>query len=183
MKSFILVVCFFISSACTAQNKAAKLPIEQNAFDAFVRSLDTTFLYFDTYEKFKTGTDKIYFNINTYSTLGLLLNISDELKDKTFFEFKTPKDRELNIAADTSSHIISSDYKLAFPINRKKNKEKLNLVDRDIWVGVTSRYYYNNFYYVRIFIEVSVDWKSNSAIVKVDGEGRPVKIAYLYGEN
>jgi hypothetical protein len=183
MKSSTVFICFFISLHCTAQNPTDKLPIEQNAFDAFVRSLDTTYLYFDTYEKFKTNTDKIYFNIYTYSTLSLLLNISDEIKDKNFFEFKIPKDKELNIPADTAIRTLSSNYKLAFPIDRKKKKEILNLVDRDIWAGVTSRYYYNGFYYVRIFIEVSVDWKSNSAFVKLDKAGKPLKIVYLYSAN
>ena len=183
MKSCIVLICFLMSLYCTAQNPADKLPIEQNAFDAFVRSLDTTYLYFDTYEKFKTNTDKIYYNIHTYSTLSLLLNISDEIKYKNFFEFKTPDDKELIIPADTSAHTISSNYKLAIPIDRKKKKEPLNLVDRDIWAGVTNRYYYNGFYYVRIFIEVSVDWKANSAFVKLDKEGNPLKIVYLYSAN
>jgi hypothetical protein len=176
---FTTLVYLFIFCGFTNQ-KADTLNVEQKAFNYFISRLDSTYIYAETFKKFNTDSNIVYYTPKTFTKIGLSLNYASYTKKPDFIILASQQDKSENASVDSVSYTLTSTDK------KLRDNSKIKYLDNrrsgDIMITLTSRIFYNNFFYVRVFIDSGINWKSNEALIKLDKQGNPVDILFRYGE-
>ncbi|MCX6231207.1 MAG: hypothetical protein NTZ33_06655 [Bacteroidetes bacterium] len=179
---FTIITLLICANNCNSQNNSPNGSIEQNALNYFVEKINGTPIYYDGFRKFDIDSGLIYIipHTATSKNVGLSLNSFKYSRKSNFLVLHDSTDYLKVINCDTQT------YRLNINHLRVKDYSNLNLEEirkpNDISIVLTSRYYYNNYYYIRIFIYVKLDWKSYEAIIKLDSNGIPIDIIFEYGD-
>lgn len=172
--SFSTIFCYSQSTQTTA------LPIEQNALDYFLKNIRQYNIYFGVYKKFNPDSNIVYIKQKTYSKFSLTPYTFSYKIAQEFFSLKDSLDYHIYLNPDTNTYYLT--IKNLTNVKSSDQYKKDNFGKYDLYVGLTSRFYYNDYYFIRLFINVKDDWFANDAYIKLDKFGNPVDIKFQYGE-
>jgi len=169
----IIAITIVLSSF---QVRADSLNIEQNAFDYFLIKLDSIKIGGAERTSFDKNQNKLYFSGQTTSARAALNFSPLTLRKKDFLVIDSLIDyapeRRPWIYPEEGEHKIqvNSDFIVIGDRSQFLNNRK----EGDIAVTTSNRYFHGGFYYVRIDIDIGVDWWSNEVYIKLDTNGVPV---------
>ena len=180
-KFILLLLILLTSSFVFSQNNESLLQIEQKALTYFLDNIHDTPIYYDGFENFNIDSAKIYVYPKTYTETELTIRNRNYSDKREFFPLDSSSESGLSIVSDTIQYMLDLTGLRAIDastVEIKDVREPLDLV-----IGLTSRYYFKEHYFVKIYINVPIEWKSNEAIVKLDTRGNPMDIRFEYGDN
>ena len=175
----LTILLLLLSSLTYGQetpNDTSKINIEQIAFNYFTEKIDETFLYYDSFVKFRIDSNKIYVFPLTRNKGSLNLHHMDK-----FIEGIDSSDASFDLKIDTT--IYTLDLSHPSVINSKIKSHHKSNKPLDIYVVFSSRFYFKEHYYIKVIIGAKPYWKTNDAIIKLNKEGIPLDIKFTHGES
>lgn len=176
------VILFFMLFASItevhSQNEIDSLSIEQNALVYFLENLEGKPINYDDFQDFNFDSARVYVRTSTSFKPSLTISNPRYSSKSDFFPLDSANQSRVSVKADSTVHELNLDGLNA--INAEGvdfEKERMPL---DLILVFTSRYWYNNHYFVRVFINVKTKWKSTEAIIKLDSTGKPLDMVFSY---
>jgi hypothetical protein len=180
MKYIILLFSLFVlTSNVYSQEATEGVSVEQNALVYFLENLEGTPINYVDFQGFNFDSATVYVRTSTSFKPSLTIPNPRYSSKSDFFPLDSANQPRVSVKADSIVYKLNLDGLNA--INAEGVNFEKERMPLDLLLVFTSSYWYNNHYFVRVFINVKTEWKSTEAIIKLDSTGKPLDMVFSYG--